>query len=394
MMRLGMVIDLDHMSDHSKDRTLEIVWTNQYPVIFSHALGFREMALTGDVPYAGMPQETHYHTSHIGNVPNENHARRSDLEKVRALGGVVSVLLNQPNVRDFDGPNGLKATASATVANTCAGSSRSWAQAYLYALEVMGGERVGLGSDVNGLAGLPGPRFGTNAAYRLEGDNYRDPYGKLRVEQAEQQSNGVRYKDHLRDASLTRFSGTAYDGDGDALLNRDIWRALGLFKSEARLSNFNFSRAENIAIGMQAGVADDLNRLVCGPLRDACYHERRAGFLVASGSEPGDNDEGEIFELYGKIQQYYARWQAMEGENYPLDRCVVGSRDFDYNLDGFAHYGMLPDFLQDLHNVGLGDEHTHSLYHSAEAYIQTWEKCGTRSTELFGAITIPSVGCE
>ena len=28
-------------------------------------------------------------------------------------------------------------------------------------------------------------------------------------------------------------------------------------------------------------------------------------------------------------------------------------RDFDYNLDGLAHYGMLPDMLQDLKNVGL-----------------------------------------
>jgi len=74
----------------------------------------------------------------------------------------------------------------------------------------------------------------------------------------------------------------------------------------------------------------------------------------------------------------------MEGENYPLDRCVVGKRDFDYNLDGFAHYGMLPDFLQDLHNIGLQEEHTHSLYHSAEAYVQTWEQCGKRSVEIFG----------
>ena len=28
-------------------------------------------------------------------------------------------------------------------------------------------------------------------------------------------------------------------------------------------------------------------------------------------------------------------------------------RDFDYNLDGLAHYGMLPDMLQDLKNVGF-----------------------------------------
>ena len=382
MMRLGMVIDLDHMSDHAKDKTLDIVWSNHYPVIFSHALGFRDLALTADVPYVGNPQRTHYQTSHLYNVPNEHQARRADIEKVRDLGGIVSVLLNQPNVRDFDGPNGLKATANATVANNCAGSSRSWAQAYLYALEVMKGQNVGLGSDVNGLAGLPGPRFGTYAAYRLEGDTARDAYGTLRVQQAETQENGVRYKDHLIDASPARFGGTAYDGDGDATLNRDIWRALGLFKAEASVNGWN--RAENIAIGLQAGLTEDTLRLACGPLRDDCYHQRRAGFLVSSDREPTDDDPFEVYELYGKIQQYYRRWKAMEGDNYPLDRCVVGKRDFDYNLDGFAHYGMLPDFLQDLHNIGLQEEHTHSLYHSAEAYVQTWERCAQRSIEIFG----------
>ncbi|MBI1256684.1 MAG: hypothetical protein GC204_04380 [Chloroflexi bacterium] len=383
MMRLGMVIDLDHMSDHTKDRTLNLVEASQYPVIFSHALGFREMALSGDVAYAGEPRRTHYHTSHIYNVPNENQARRSDLERVRDLGGIVSVLLNQPNVRDFDGPNGLKATASATVANNCAGSSRSWAQAYLYALEVMHGTNVALGSDVNGLAGLPGPRFGTNAAYRLEGDSFRDPDGRLRLQQAESQANGVRYKQPLLNAQAERFNGTAYDGDGDPLLSRDIWRALGLFKADAQPKPWGWNRAENIAIGLQAGVSGDERSLICGPLRDECYHQRRAGYLVTSDQEPTEDDAFEVYELYGKIQQVYRRWQAMEGSNYPLDRCTVGQRDFDYNLDGFAHYGMLPDFLQDLHNIGLQEEHTHSLYYSAEAYVQTWEKCTKRSSELF-----------
>jgi hypothetical protein len=393
MMRLGMVIDLDHMSDNAKDKTLNLVEISQYPVIFSHALGFREMALSGDVPYAGEPQRTHYQTSHMNNVPNENQARRSDLERVRDLGGVVSVLLNQPNVRDFDGPNGLKATASATVANNCAGSSRSWAQAYLYALEIMKGKNVGLGSDVNGLAGLPGPRFGTNAAYRLEGDHFRDPDGRLRTQQAEQQANGVRYKEKLLNANPERFNGTAYDGDGDGMLNRDIWRGIGLFKAEAEPKSWGWDRAENIAIGLQAGITGDERSLICGPLRDDCYHQRRAGYLVTSEREPTDDDAFEVYELYGKIQQYYRRWQAMEGDNYPLDRCTVGARDFDYNLDGFAHYGMLPDFLQDLHNIGLEEEHTHSLYYSAEAYVQTWELCGKRSVEIFGKVTIPSAGC-
>jgi len=50
-------------------------------------------------------------------------------------------------------------------------------------------------------------------------------------------------------------------------------------------------------------------------------------------------------------------------------------RDFDVNVDGIAHYGMLPDFLQDLKNNGLSAEQLAPLFESAEAYIRMWEKC-------------------
>ena len=43
----------------------------------------------------------------------------------------------------------------------------------------------------------------------------------------------------------------------------------------------------------------------------------------------------------------------MSGDNVPLKRSTAGPhRYFDYNIDGMAHYGMLPDFLQDLRNTG------------------------------------------
>jgi hypothetical protein len=47
-------------------------------------------------------------------------------------------------------------------------------------------------------------------------------------------------------------------------------------------------------------------------------------------------------------------------------------RDFDINVDGLAHYGLLPGFLQDLKNLGC--EMT-SMLRSAEDYIVMWEIC-------------------
>ena len=66
----------------------------------------------------------------------------------------------------------------------------------------------------------------------------------------------------------------------------------------------------------------------------------------------------------------------MNGDNRPLVRCKAGPRrDFDINIDGMAHYGMLPDFLQDLRNVGLTAEDLAPLFRSAYDYVQMWETC-------------------
>ncbi|RYZ49383.1 MAG: peptidase, partial [Proteobacteria bacterium] len=52
----------------------------------------------------------------------------------------------------------------------------------------------------------------------------------------------------------------------------------------------------------------------------------------------------------------------------------TGDRIFDYNLDGFTQIGLLPEFIQDLENVGLSENDLSPIFRSAEAYIQMWEK--------------------
>jgi hypothetical protein len=49
-------------------------------------------------------------------------------------------------------------------------------------------------------------------------------------------------------------------------------------------------------------------------------------------------------------------------------------RKYDFNFDGLAHYGLLPDLLQDTRNLGVTPEQHAPLFRSAEAYIKTWEK--------------------
>jgi microsomal dipeptidase-like Zn-dependent dipeptidase len=49
------------------------------------------------------------------------------------------------------------------------------------------------------------------------------------------------------------------------------------------------------------------------------------------------------------------------------------SRTIDYNEDGFATIGQYPDLIADLVAVGVSQDDLDSLFHSAEAYIISWE---------------------
>jgi microsomal dipeptidase-like Zn-dependent dipeptidase len=47
---------------------------------------------------------------------------------------------------------------------------------------------------------------------------------------------------------------------------------------------------------------------------------------------------------------------------------------YDFNDEGLAHYGMIPDMMEDLHNLQLSTQAFTALFNSAEAYIEAWEK--------------------
>jgi microsomal dipeptidase-like Zn-dependent dipeptidase len=61
-------------------------------------------------------------------------------------------------------------------------------------------------------------------------------------------------------------------------------------------------------------------------------------------------------------------------DNAPLEPYRMGERTYDFNVDGLAHYGMLPDVLQDLKNLGVGQRAFETLFSSAEHYLQMWER--------------------
>jgi microsomal dipeptidase-like Zn-dependent dipeptidase len=56
-----------------------------------------------------------------------------------------------------------------------------------------------------------------------------------------------------------------------------------------------------------------------------------------------------------------------------FDRQVSGQRVYDVNVDGVAHYGLYPDWMEQLRLLA-GQPIADDLMSGAEAYLQTWER--------------------
>lgn len=51
----------------------------------------------------------------------------------------------------------------------------------------------------------------------------------------------------------------------------------------------------------------------------------------------------------------------------------TGNRDFDINTDGVAHYGLYPDWIEDLKHIA-GQDIVADMQRGSEAYLQMWER--------------------
>lgn len=256
LMNRGMIIDIDHMSTRALDETIAIArqrWA-EYPLVASHVQFFD--AHVQD--FQDAPDINEFGGGNAGR--HERMRTRAQLEAIRDGGGMVAAMLKD-DVQDGGSagkqvvvPYQPQAAGAAPVPSNCVHSSKSFAQAYQYAVDLMAGP-VAFGSDFNGIAGHIGPRFGSEAC---------------------------------------------------------------------------------------AATFDNPNKI----------SERLA-------QEAENNRVPYPFELPGFGT---------------LDRQVSGLKTFDYNTDGMAHVGLVPDFIKDLSQIGVAKEYIDSIFCSAERYIQVWER--------------------
>jgi microsomal dipeptidase-like Zn-dependent dipeptidase len=128
-----MIFDIDHMSYSVRNEVLTIAESAKYPVISGHT-GFVDVSQ--------------------GDQANEGNLKAEEVERVRKLGGMVSVIIAPGDMNTIKTYRG---EATPIVDHQCGATSQEFAQAYLYAIERMKGGPVGLGTDFNAGPIMPGP---------------------------------------------------------------------------------------------------------------------------------------------------------------------------------------------------------------------------------------------
>jgi hypothetical protein len=392
-MRFGMVIDLDHMSEKSAETAHAIAMKpvpTPYPLVSAHN-GARRMAPRPlgptsppsppalpppPAPQLTPPKSEYRRGEHLW--PNENSKSAAQLQFIKETGGMFGHGTAAADSRSW-GP----------VANDCPGSDKTFAQGFHYVhgqLEVP----IGLGTDWNSLLVGPGPRFGTRAANGLEGEAgegdaaWTAAIRGERFDDAQIQTAGVAYspatplidwRDH-RFADHQLYKGTALEGFGEKM-----WQALAVVASgvDLTLATTQTGVGSKLTLAAMGQKIDpDVLDLALGmtgmPSRQAPegpFH--RVGAIYQTAFDRAMEDLT-VVALCDGMMAIKRRWDAMTGPNVPLKRAMAGPlRDFDYNLDGLAHYGMFPDMFQDLKNVGFPATEMAALFGSAEKYIAVWE---------------------
>ncbi len=385
MMDRGMIIDMAHMGEFGRREVLGFgapganagqsmlspgcdisnasCQTAAYPVISSHA-GLRELS-----PIYPNHDER-----------NEGGLTAAMVERIRAIGGTVAVGTAGGDSNDaYTATGGTNPWTgqpwtgifSQAVANDCAGSSKTFAQGYLYVLRRMAGRGVTLGTDINGLEAQLNPRFGSMGCYAR---------GNIpRIFQGTQTTTLI---DENHVPAINGALGVPFNYNPDNLQLYGAAGTAGGQRWQQRLSNvpgLNYTHYNGVPpSGGNNQHYVEIRDPDASPLTNLRYDQ----------SMLNGNADWHYFDL--SHQPNETTWTStsmmalasappLRASEYPAG---YGSRTFDFNYDGLAQYGMLPDMLQDTRANGMTLEQLGPLFQGAEHLIEAWEKSCSLSNPM------------
>jgi|CXWL01.1.fsa_nt_gi microsomal dipeptidase-like Zn-dependent dipeptidase len=381
LMKKGFIIDQEHASYESKRGIINLARANgNYPVMASHCgpQGLSFIWTGAPVRYSGSHEEKirNFNTSTIRYVAHEMELNDESYNGIRETQGTIGVFTLLNHKRKYSGRWG-------DIANDCPGSSKTVAQMYCYSLDKMNGKGVGLASDLPMVDGVA-PRFGPYSAFALTVENDASLKETQRHANRFAQTNGVNYDVKSKSYHEEFFNAGKIDG-----FETDVWKALAAWdagvdaianESAVSLSGApgHTGRIRNMVKGLN--LANENQLMHPGAFTGDGPWEQAAMFCLKNNLQPENlstYDAGakrDIGNMYNRILPTWNLWKAKNGNNEPLRRLITGNRYWDFNLDGLAHYGLMPDLLQDLKNIGFTELQFKPLFGSAEDYIKMWEK--------------------
>lgn len=123
--------------------------------------------------------------------------------------------------------------------------------------------------------------------------------------------------------------------------------------------------------GMVGGRANDVEGFVADYERYSKQRSKR--YFFGWGYGPDANGLGALPAPSTDDNPVSYPFDSLDG-SVSFDRQVSGSRSFDINSDGTAHYGLLPDWFEELRLADGDGALTRDLQRGAEAYLETWER--------------------
>ncbi|MFI9247478.1 discoidin domain-containing protein [Streptomyces sp. NPDC053086] len=118
----------------------------------------------------------------------------------------------------------------------------------------------------------------------------------------------------------------------------------------------------------------------------AQYMNGSEGFVAEANRTKALRDKYDVGYGYGTDMNGVGGWPGPRGADAPnkvtypfrsvdggsvIDRLTTGERTWDLNTDGAAHYGLVPDWIEDIRHVG-GQGVVNDLFRGAESYLDTW----------------------
>jgi HYR domain/Membrane dipeptidase (Peptidase family M19) len=389
MMKRGIMIDVDHMSQNTLVKVFKMATNN--PV--------------------GYPLNSGHNSPRVLDIERGENSRTLDqLHLISQLGGLYGVGWENSKSRPFAGNAPSHSYTHSDIPNDCAGTSKTYAQYYLYGVEAMHGRGIAFGTDIDGVIPTPGPRFGPQSAFALGDDPLHERKGQVWA-----QDNGVRYtSDPGRPITTPAFMGRAIDSGVNTTYPRtelgyaynreqgDLFAAIRIFHyREKQVENGTMNQQD-----VQADLDNIVNAMYSGYPDRRRIREYTVGLLDGIHNWPVGSDllytDTESLQKIGKalyeskvlhtglLPQYvntsalkprferavtvWNHYHRIFGDNTPLKPCRTGFKEWDINFEGVAHYGLVPDFLQDLTNVGMDPEDLSVLFQSADSFAQMWVK--------------------